>query len=267
MSRAADRWYLGRVDRFNYGSFAGDASQRVHAIVSSAEAEAQGLLRDAEREAELVRRDAHAEGERIVDDAARRADQIVAERMQRIADLSDEIVERTEMLFERMDAAGHVRRQLDGLLRSLGETAEQVSRESGSRRPAPRASAPSPRHAPAPARPTASTPPPADRREPPARPQATPSTPPPTPRREPNGGAAVQRPAPGESAPEETPRRVDEKNDARFDGARLVALQMAVAGSTREEVHAELQRAFRLSDPSSILDDVFGSPRRANALN
>jgi hypothetical protein len=38
---------------------------------------------------------------------------------------------------------------------------------------------------------------------------------------------------------------------------------MAVAGSTREEVHAELQRAFRLTDPSSILDDVFGGPRRS----
>jgi hypothetical protein len=56
---------------------------------------------------------------------------------------------------------------------------------------------------------------------------------------------------------------VDDRNDARFDGARLVALQMAVAGSTREEVHAELQRAFRLSDTSSILDDVFGGPRRS----
>ena len=62
---------------------------------------------------------------------------------------------------------------------------------------------------------------------------------------------------------QETARRVDDHNDARFDGARLVALQMAVAGSTREEVHAELQRAFRLPDPSSILDDVFGGPRRS----
>jgi hypothetical protein len=60
--------------------------------------------------------------------------------------------------------------------------------------------------------------------------------------------------------------RADDPGDARFDGARLVALQMAVAGSTREEVHAELQRAFRLNDPSSILDDVFGA-RRAGAAS
>jgi hypothetical protein len=64
----------------------------------------------------------------------------------------------------------------------------------------------------------------------------------------------------------EPPRRVEDKTDARFDGARLVALQMAVAGSTREEVNEELQRAFRLQDPSPILDDVFGT-RRAGAAS
>jgi hypothetical protein len=72
----------------------------------------------------------------------------------------------------------------------------------------------------------------------------------------------VRRPEPVPSTPEPQ-RRADDKTDARFDGARLVALQMAVAGSTREEVHSELQRAFRLADPSSILDDVFGGPRRS----
>jgi len=239
------------VDRSNYGSFAGDASQRVHAIVSSAEAEATGLLRDAEREAELIRRDAQAEGDRIMDDARRRADEIVAERMQRISDLSDGIVERTEMLFDRMDSAGHVKRQLDELLRSLGEAAETVSRESAGRRPITRPSAPSSRAAsppPAPARPVA---PPA-----PQRVEATPSTPPP---------AYSRHTEPVRSAPE-PPSRLDDPSDARFDGARLVALQMAVAGSSREEVAEELQRAFRLADPSPILDDVFGV-RSAGAVN
>ena len=42
-------------------------------------------------------------------------------------------------------------------------------------------------------------------------------------------------------------------------GARLVALQMAVAGGNRGEVEAHLRRAFELSDPSDILDDIFGS--------
>jgi vacuolar-type H+-ATPase subunit H len=42
-------------------------------------------------------------------------------------------------------------------------------------------------------------------------------------------------------------------------GARLVALQMAVAGGNRGEVEAHLRRAFELSDPADILDDIFGS--------
>jgi uncharacterized coiled-coil protein SlyX len=41
-------------------------------------------------------------------------------------------------------------------------------------------------------------------------------------------------------------------------GARLVALQMAVAGGNRGEVEVHLQRTFDLPDLSSILDDVFG---------
>ncbi|MBA2506713.1 MAG: hypothetical protein H0V29_12365 [Thermoleophilaceae bacterium] len=45
----------------------------------------------------------------------------------------------------------------------------------------------------------------------------------------------------------------------QFDGSRLVALQMAVAGTGREEVEVHLRRAFGLDDPAPILDDVFGS--------
>jgi hypothetical protein len=238
------------VDRFNFGSFAGDASQRVQSIVSTAEAEAAGLLRDAEREAELMRREAQAEADRIVDDARRRADELVAERVQLLSEMSDGIVERTEMLFERIDATGHVRRQFDDLLRSLAEAAESVGRESGARRAAPRPAAHVPRSAP--------HVPPASTHEPPPPPVTHTARPASAPR----PAATPPRPEPIQGVPE-TPRRVDDHNDARFDGARLVALQMAVAGSTREEVHAELQRAFRLPDPSSILDDVFGGPRRS----
>ena len=42
-------------------------------------------------------------------------------------------------------------------------------------------------------------------------------------------------------------------------GARLVALQMAVAGGNRGEVEAHLRRAFDLDEPGAILDDIFGS--------
>jgi hypothetical protein len=167
------------------------------------------------------------------------------------------------MLFERIDATGHVRRQFDELLRSLGEASESVARESGTRRAAPRTAAHVPRtsaaHSSRPVAPPAPTPTHTARPASSIRPAVpTPEpAPAPPPHREP-----IPRPEPVQSVPEPS-RRVDDHSDARFDGARLVALQMAVAGSTREEVHAELQRAFRLTDPSSILDDVFGGPRRS----
>jgi hypothetical protein len=49
-----------------------------------------------------------------------------------------------------------------------------------------------------------------------------------------------------------------------FDGddmlaARLVALQMAVAGSARVEVEAHLRKTFALDEPGAILNDVFGT--------
>jgi hypothetical protein len=40
--------------------------------------------------------------------------------------------------------------------------------------------------------------------------------------------------------------------------ARLVALQMAVAGANRGDVEAHLSRNFSLADPATVLDDVFG---------
>lgn len=58
--------------------------------------------------------------------------------------------------------------------------------------------------------------------------------------------------------------------DTRLDDARLVALQMAVAGRTRDEVSAHLRAAFDVGDPDPILDHVFvegfpPSPPRSGA--
>jgi hypothetical protein len=55
-------------------------------------------------------------------------------------------------------------------------------------------------------------------------------------------------------APEHVPRSDAE---TRLEDARLVALQMAVAGRTRDEVGAHLRSAFDVPDPDPILDHVF----------
>jgi hypothetical protein len=45
---------------------------------------------------------------------------------------------------------------------------------------------------------------------------------------------------------------------AATDSARLVAIEMAVGGSTRQEVASRLRVEFGLERPDPVLDDVFG---------
>lgn len=42
------------------------------------------------------------------------------------------------------------------------------------------------------------------------------------------------------------------------DGVRLLATQMAVAGSSMSEVESRLRREFGVADPGPVLDEVFG---------
>jgi hypothetical protein len=58
-------------------------------------------------------------------------------------------------------------------------------------------------------------------------------------------------------APEARPATDRREADQQL-GARLVALQMAVAGGNRGEVEVHLRRTFDLADPAPILDDIFG---------
>jgi hypothetical protein len=42
---------------------------------------------------------------------------------------------------------------------------------------------------------------------------------------------------------------------------RLVAIEMAVAGRSREQVDEHLREAFDVNDTRALLDDVFGAVR------
>jgi hypothetical protein len=65
---------------------------------------------------------------------------------------------------------------------------------------------------------------------------------------------------PTEPEPEPAPEAPAEahSSDAAHDAARLVAVEMAVAGDTREGVGRRLREEFGIRDPGSILDDAFG---------
>ena len=59
-----------------------------------------------------------------------------------------------------------------------------------------------------------------------------------------------------ESEPEPEPP-AKPANDADEAGARIIALNMALGGSSREETAAYLAEHFTLADPDSLLDDVY----------
>jgi len=62
----------------------------------------------------------------------------------------------------------------------------------------------------------------------------------------------VAEPRPVDPQPEPDPRRAD------ASGARLLATQMAVSGSSREEIAQRLRNGFEIEDTDAILDAILG---------
>jgi hypothetical protein len=53
-------------------------------------------------------------------------------------------------------------------------------------------------------------------------------------------------------------RAVPAPTERGAEGARLVALQMALDGRTRGEIEAKLRIEFELADPAAVVDEVLG---------
>jgi hypothetical protein len=74
------------------------------------------------------------------------------------------------------------------------------------------------------------------------------------------GGAAVAHAEPPEDvkpvAEREEPTEVQPAAGGN-EGARVIALNMALSGSSREETAAYLAENFELDDPEALLDDVY----------
>jgi predicted house-cleaning noncanonical NTP pyrophosphatase (MazG superfamily) len=87
---------------------------------------------------------------------------------------------------------------------------------------------------------------------------------------EPPAGAQKEAPAAEEAAPlrdaprlravthAEQPAPPPEVPQADAAGARLLATQMAVSGSSREEIEARLRNRFEIEDTTPILDAILG---------
>jgi hypothetical protein len=206
-------------------SVASEVTERVHAIITAAENVANAIRHDVAQEAEVRRREAEAEAQRYLEEARRKADVLAADRARRMAELSDTIIERTEALLGRLDGAEDVKRQLESLVRALGEAAEGLAPEvERLGEPGDEGGQPFPRW-----------------RE----------------RVEETAQAATESLDRGPVVPPPDAHGV-EGGAGEFDDARLVAFQMAVAGGTRAEVAEHLSQAYDVVRPDTILDDVFG---------
>ena len=275
-------------------SISDEISERVRSVISAAESAATAIRHEAEQEVQGKRRAAEAERERYLEHAKSEAEALLEQRIARISELSDSLIEGAEAILMRLDGAQEVKRQLETMVQALAHTAEALAAESeqGRLAPAPRAvqidDEPEPRmHAvpePAP-QPDAdeSAPDPENVTElhvQEAETEAEPEATEPEPEVTEPAAAVVEEvdaevvdvevvDAPGDEVTGEGNGATETSEQAPaeqrgFDGddmlaARLVALQMAVAGSARDEVEAHLRKTFSLDEPGAILNDVFGT--------
>jgi pilus assembly protein FimV len=275
-------------------SISDEISERVRSVISAAESAATAIRHEAEQEVQMKRRAAEAERERYLEHAKSEAEAFLDQRIKRISELSDSLIEGAESLLMRIGGAQEVKRQLETMVHALAHTAESLAAESEQGRlapvarsieiddePEPRIQAvpePEPPQAPeaeAVAPDSANV---TELRVPEPEPTAD-AEPQPVPEEAPEVTEAAAPAADAEAAEEvevvdavevveiEVEQKTEEQpatGQRGFDGddmlaARLVALQMAVAGSARDEVEAHLRKTFSLDEPGAILNDVFGT--------
>jgi len=209
-------------------SLAAVASAQVQAIVEAAEASAAAIERDARDSAEQVAADASREAARTRDEAIERAQDHVGK-----------VHEATALMLQRVDA---MESELSALVESLRTGANRLNADlsllsgnmgelydaAGRTPPAPAAAA---------APPVAAPPPPV------AEEPVVDKAPADEPDEEPASDAAA----------------ADDGDGDDVEGARLVALNMALNGDPRAAVDKYLAENFDLSDRAALLDEVYAT--------
>jgi DivIVA domain-containing protein len=196
------------------------ASEQVKMIVEAAEQSAADIEKDAELEARRIRQDAREAAEKLRGDAGTQA-----------RDHVNKVSEAAAAMLERIDTMDT---ELRALLDSLRGGANRVSADLallqgsvGDLRTAAGATfEPEDRGASSPA----------------AAPGASPEP-------------AVAAPDPG--SPEDGPLEGDDGDSVDEEGARLIALNMALNGTPREETERYLAENYALDDSDALLDDVY----------
>jgi DivIVA domain-containing protein len=222
------------------GSLAGAASAQVRAIVEAAEATAAEIRAEADEEATRIRTEALGEAQAARSDAAAQAGERVAQ-----------VKESAAAMLERIQA---IDRELNALLESLRTGATRLSADlklvQDELSDAREAATPAPDPAAAPVEPPA-----------PARPASDGATEVGDERSiELAEDAAVgldDAPSPAPAPARAATRTSDDEAD--LEGARLIALNMALNGTSREEIDRYLAENFDLSNRAALLDEVYAS--------
>jgi hypothetical protein len=270
-------------------SISDEISERVRSVISAAESAATAIRHEAEQEVAMKRRAAEAERERFLEHAKSEAEAVLEQRIRRISELSDSLIEGAESILMRIDGAQEVKRQLESMVHALAHAAESLAAESEQGRLAPMPGSVSIDDDPEPriqAVPEPEAEPPTEAEPAVAEPDPENVTELHVPEAEPEASSEAaapvveevevevvdvevvedpaQQPAGEDNGAADTAEQPAAGEQRGFDGddmlaARLVALQMAVAGSARDEVEAHLRKTFSLDEPGAILNDVFGT--------
>ncbi|HEV3319269.1 MAG TPA: hypothetical protein VG053_05985 [Solirubrobacteraceae bacterium] len=223
-------------------SLAASTGTQVQAIVAAAEVAAAEIESDANANAEATRAQAAADAEKTRADAVARAQAHVAEvgratatLLGRVEALSGE----TGALVDSLRAgATRLASDLASAEANMGELYDAASGRSPETVSAVAREAPAQPEAPTPASPPDVPPPPVAAALP------TPPLPPPA--------------APTSSTPPSPPEQAASEN-GDLDGARLVALNMALNGDSREATDRYLAENYEVADRAKLLDEVFAA--------
>jgi hypothetical protein len=220
------------------GSLA-SATERIQLIIDAAEQAAAG-----------IRSEAREQAQRYVQESRQEADRVSRDKISQMAELTDALVEQ----------ASRVRQRSNDLIAALDSAARQLAPEASENAAAAITERPSP-------------PRDSDREEPPVPPPAAPrpeafSAPAPTPTPEQDPPPPPSPPSPPVE-PVADPPRAQAANPARpgeglrpVTAARLLAAQMSVGGSDREEIARRLRDELGIENPEPILDEMLGGESR-----
>jgi hypothetical protein len=229
-------------------SLAASAGTQVQAIVAAAEVAAAEIESDANANAEATRAQAAADAEKTRADAVARAQSHVAEvgratatLLGRVEALSGE----TGALVDNLrSGATRLASDLASAETDMGELYDAASGRASDAVTAVKAVAEEPRPDPRePARPADVPPPPVAAAAPPDASSPTSSTAP---------------PIPSPSTPPPVVQQTATEN-GDLDGARLVALNMALNGDSREQTDSYLAENYEVADRQTLLDEVYAA--------